>query len=432
MAEAGLDVHVFERSGALGGRAGSFYDTHLGAELDRGQHVLLGCCTNLLDYYCRTNAIEHIFFPDVITFSDGKTLHQMKPCWLTEPFHLVPSLLRLSQLDNRDKLHAINLLKAVSKPLPPNTNAHDWLLSAGQSENAVKKFWSPVLAGALNDDLDHVSARYAAMVVRESMLINRDGFTMGISRVPLGVLHGRLAKQALETHNARIYLADKVDKVARLSTGGLEITSASGRSVRTDYVIIATDPHSLPSGAKELVANSTEKDSSWIPIVTIYLWFKEKLDLPSALCMAENGFQWCINRSDKKSVTSLALVASAARRMIPMSDDSLYENGFAGLCQALGQALPEPCAFRVVKHRSATFSPTTRFEKVRPRHRTSIPKVFLAGDWTDTGWPGTMEGAVRSGYTCAADILAQEGLQASVPVPDLPSRGLARLLFGES
>jgi zeta-carotene desaturase len=397
---------------------------------------LLGCCTNLLDFYSRIGATDHIFFPDSIAFAGGKRPSSMRPCCLPEPFHLLPSLLGLSQLGSKDKLRALSLLISAIKPAHPDMNARDWLLSAGQSERAAKCFWEPVLTGALNDTLDRASARYARMVIQQAMLTNREGFRLGIPIAPLSVLHDDLPKRLLESSGAGVHLKDKVIELSLGRIGDTWVTSASGKSIKTDYVVLAVDPASLPDGAKDLFASEAGQESDWVPIVTLYLWFTDYLEIPDALCMPSGSFQWIINRSRSipavsEAMTSLALVASAARDTVGMADEELCPLGYMGLCQALGKKLPEPCGFRVVRHRSATFSPSVRFDKVRPRYRTSIPNVFLAGDWTDTGWPGTMEGAVRSGYACAAEILAQEGTASSVPIPDLRPAGLSKLLFRE-
>jgi predicted NAD/FAD-dependent oxidoreductase len=198
-----------------------------------------------------------------------------------------------------------------------------------------------------------------------------------------------------------------------------------------DHVVLAVD-----SAAMNLIPDNIRPELSptHSPILTLYLWYEDEMEIKSPLCMPGGHFHWCFDRSDfapklSNMKTALSLVASAARKLIDLSDEEVLCTGLRELGEPLRCKIPIPDEYAVVRHRNATFSPTLDYDLVRPKQKTAVHNLFLAGDWTDTGWPGTMEGAVRSGYICAQEILAQEGIKADLPVSDLSSKGLSRLLF---
>lgn len=437
LAKAGFEVTLVERSNRLGGRASSFVSPRLGMSVDVGQHVLLGCCTNLLDFYNRIGALGHIRFTSSMMFAGTTQLDELKPSSLPEPLHMMPLLLRLSQLSLLDKLKAGGLIRgALSEPKEGMT-AMEWLLSVGQSKKSISGFWEPILIGALNDTPDRVSARYAAMVVRQAMIINRDGVRLGIPAVPLSVLHDELPRKVLQAFGVTTCTGTSVSGLSVDQDKAAHVALSDGSEIEADYFVIAADPSSLDLVPQEFVVTSSgasaDMSPSQVPIITLYLWFKEKIEVPEALCVAGKHFHWSLNRSGfdhnlPGMSTAISLVASAARDLASMSDDDVLSVGLGELQAALRSQLPKPDEWMVVRHLNATFSPSIDADKVRPLQKTMVGNLFLAGDWTDTGWPGTMEGAVRSGYACAREILLREGESSDVPLPDLPAKGLINKL----
>jgi squalene-associated FAD-dependent desaturase len=433
LAEAGLQVDVYEASSRLGGRASSFRRLRTGIMLDLGQHVLLGCCANLIDFYGRVGALEHVRFLDSITFAKDGVRSHLRPCRLPEPFHLLPSLLSMRQIAVSDRLRSRKLLTSALQRNIPAIPADQWLGSTGQSRQAIDAFWSPILTGALNDSLDRVSARYAAMVIRQAMLVNREGFSLGLPTAPLSVLHDELPRRALSALGCRVHNGNRGVAISNAGNRAGLLTLENDATVDAEYYIVAVDPATantiLPPGAVALPACQPE----FCRIVTLYLWYRQSVDLPSALCIAGRHFGWCFNKQHLRAeqpCCEVAVVASAARGLVGLSPDQICKLGLEEICVAMGRRLPEPDDWEIVQRSKATFSPSAAYDETRPPQSTNLTNTFLAGDWTATGWPGTMESAVRSGYAGAREILAREGLETVLPVPDLPARALASRFMG--
>jgi 2-polyprenyl-6-methoxyphenol hydroxylase-like FAD-dependent oxidoreductase len=293
------------------------------------------------------------------------------------------------------------------------------------------------MTGALNDNLDQVSARYAHLVVRQAMLANREGFPLGLATVPLGKLHDQFPRSILEKYGVHIYTGQAV---IRLNFDENDVTgiATSTEVFNADYVVLAVDSTSMNLVPADVVKTNNrakpELSPAQSPILTLYLWYKGQIDLKSPLCMPGRHFHWCFDRSTftpklSGAETALSLVASAARNLINLVDEEICDIGRKELEESLRRKIPFPDNWAVVRHKNATFSPLLEYDSVRPMQRTNIHNLFLAGDWTDTGWPGTMEGAIRSGYICAREILAQEGINYDLLIPDLPAKGFSKLLL---
>lgn len=434
LAQSGFQVDVIERSRYLGGRATSVMNQRLGIEIDRGQHVLLRCCTNLLDFYARIGASQCITYPNYITFArQGKT-SSLRPVSLPEPLHLLPSLIRFRQLGILDKARTLGLFSHSLSPEESDTAAGTWISMTGQSKEALKSFWEPVLIGALNETLDRASARYASMVIRQAMMINRDGLQLGVPNVILGDLHGEHTRRAIRSLGGRIHLQEQVSRIVFRNNRAVAVQLANGTTLLGGYFVVAaglSQQELVPSTAITTDSGAQAMLSpEQVPIVTLNLWYRRQFQYPQALCIAGNHFHWCFNRSDFRPqlpgmLTALSLVASAARGLSKLPNETICKTGVEELGLALNDLVPYPDNWSVIKCQNATFSPAVGCDSMRPSQRTSFRNVFIAGDWTDTGWPGTMESAVRSGYICAKHILEQEGKICPLPLSDLPPKGLA-------
>jgi hypothetical protein len=281
------------------------------------------------------------------------------------------------------------------------------------------------------------TAATAAQVIRLAMLANRDGLRMGIPNLTLNVLHGDLPAVALRRHGVRIHMGTPVMELLHEGNRASGVKLGDYSCSYADYVVVATNPKSHPLLPPEMARTrknySAELRPPHVPIMTLYCWYQERIDLPPALCMPKGHFHWCFDKSGFEPrlpgmSSAVALVASAARDLVKLPDHEICAIALDELNDALKQELPRPSNWTVAKCPNATFSPQIGCDNIRPIQRTSLRNVFLAGDWTDTGWPGTMEGAVRSGYICARDILSMDGTCCPVPLPDLEAKGLSSLL----
>ena len=439
LAEAGYRVELFERRPYLGGRASSYELPGTGEVVDNCQHVLLGCCTNLIDFYRRLGVERQIRWYDQITFIlPGGKSSTLKPGALPAPFHAAPSFLESSVLDLKDKLAIARGMLALMPALPSDDGQsfRDWLQRHGQTKQAIDRFWAPVLVSALNEELDRVSVPYAALVFRDSFLKSAEAGRMGVPAVPLSELYGTAA-QYIEARGGKVHLRAAVDSIecdgdsARLLLGDAE--------VRADYAILAA-PFNLVEKllpdvpeAQELRRDARSLESS--PITGIHLWFDREITSLEHAVLLDRTIQWMFHKSrilatrreSAQQGSYLELVVSSSKTLVDKPRQEIIDLAVRELAEFF-PAVQEARLIKatVVKEVHATFSPAPGSDAFRPPHRTPWSRIFLAGDWTATGWPATMEGAVRSGYGAAEALSSERFL-----VPDLPAKGLM-LLFGSS
>jgi squalene-associated FAD-dependent desaturase len=445
LAEAGFRVTVFERRPFLGGRASSYQHPGTGEIVDNCQHVLFGCCTNLIDFYRRIDVEKNIRWYNRMTFVEpGGRSSVLERSFLPAPLHTTPSFLSLPFLDASDKL-AISGAMAALMPLPLRDRGEaflDWLHRYKQTENSIQRFWKPVLVSALSEDLELVSVAYAAQVVRESMKSEGAG-EMGVPKIPLTELYTSAARY-IEARAGEIRLRTSVESF-RAQTSEVRVT-ANGEVQGFDYLVVAVPfdvlARMLPDtpAAAPLAAMLGQFRTS--PITGIHLWFDREIsDLDHAVLL-DRTVQWMFHKSrliqarenqarENGGGSYVELVVSSSKSLVEKSKTEIVDLALKELREFFPAARDANLVkSTVIKEVNATYSPRPGIDEYRPRPETSWPRVFLAGDWTATGWPATMEGAVRSGYQAAESITHVAGGGAvRFLVPDLPARGFMRL-FG--
>ena len=441
MADAGLRVTLFERRPYLGGRASSYQHPGTGEIVDNCQHVLLGCCTNLIDFYRRTGVDGKIRWYGKLTFLEpGGRASVIGPSALPAPLHTAPAFLRAACLNFSDKLAIGRAMIALAPSAPADRGESflDWLKRHGQTTQAIERFWKTILVSALNEDLDRVSVPYAAQVVRESFLKSAAAGRMGIPTVPLTELYGA-AGDYIRARGGEIKFRAGVESfVGRGSEVGVV---ANGQEQKFDYLILATSfdvlGRMLPDGpeAAPLAAMLGQFRSS--PITGIHLWFDREISELDHAILLDRTIQWMFHKSrfiegrEKGSGSYVELVVSCSRSLVEKSKAEIVEIAMKELREFFpGARAANLLKSTVIKEVNATYSPRPGIDQYRPQPETGWPRVFLAGDWTATGWPATMEGAVRSGYL-AAEALARVagGKRSRFLVPDLGAAGLMTL-FG--
>jgi squalene-associated FAD-dependent desaturase len=441
LASAGFGVTLLERRPYLGGRASSYQHPGTGEIVDNCQHVLLGCCTNLIEFYARTGVSSQIRWYDRMTFLEpGGRASEIGPSALPAPLHTTPAFLRAVCLNFPDKVGIARAMVALapSSPLDNGESFLTWLRRHGQTERAIDRFWKTVLVSALNEDMDKISVPYAAQVMRESFLKSAAAGRMGIPTVPLTELYSA-AGEYIQKRSGNVRFRTSVDGFrADLSHVSL---SLAGREEIFDYVVFALPFDGLSrilpdtSAAQPLRQSLARFESS--PITGIHLWFDRKIsDLDHAVLL-DRTIQWMFHKSrlqqrDNNGHGSyVELVVSSSKDLVEKSKQEIVDL----TVRELGEFFPaarEAVLLKstVIKEVHATYSPRPGVDQDRPRPETIWPRVFLAGDWIATGWPATMEGAVRSGYLAAQALARVAGQRdAAFLVPDLPSSGFMRL-FG--
>jgi zeta-carotene desaturase len=443
LADAGFRVRLLERRPFLGGRAAS-YDLPGGEHVDNCQHVTLGCCTNLDDFYRRVGAGHKIAYHDRLLFVDSAGRRAvLQASTLPPPFHLAPAFALypfLTWAERRAIGHALmSIVRGHGKDEggdAADASMLDWLRRHGQTRASMDRFWKVVLVSALNEDLARVDARYGLDVFWKAFLSNRAGYRLGLPRTPLRELYDGCGA-AIERRGGEVALRAPV-RGLRVSEGRVvAVEMDTGRDETADLYVLAV-PHDAVLDL--LPALLVQQESAFAnlrrlrvsPITGVHLWFDRDVMAESFLTALDTSTQWIFNKSclyGQPGGRYLQLVISASYDLMPWSRQEIID-----LCRTELRALlpatrkAQLVKATVVKEAAATFSPEPGSDRWRPSQRTSLPNLYLAGDWTQTGWPATMEGAVRSGYLAAEAILSASGAPRQVLRPDLPAEGLSRWL----
>jgi squalene-associated FAD-dependent desaturase len=440
LGSAGFRVTLFERRPYLGGRASSYQHPGTGEIVDNCQHVLFGCCTNLVEFYRRIGVDDKIHWFNQMTFVEpGGRATVMNESTLPAPLHTAPAFLKFPFLDVADKVAIARALAALI-PLPLRDNGLSfltWLENHGQTEKSIERFWKPILVSALNEEIDRVSISSAGQVVRES-LRSPGARHMGVPQIPLTDLYAA-ARDYIESHGGQVKFRTSAESFrTELSHVQLGI---SGKEEAFDYVVLALPFDGLASILPNTSAAQPLRDSlarfETSPITGIHLWFDRQIsDLEHAVLL-DRTIQWMFHKSKLQKRENnghgsyVELVVSSSKSLVDKSKNEIVDLAVQELREFFPAAREANLVkSTVIKEIHATYSPKPGIDINRPRPETIWPRVFLAGDWTATGWPATMEGAVRSGYLAAQSLARVAGQRdATFLVPDLPPAGFMRL-FG--
>jgi zeta-carotene desaturase len=447
LSQSGFKTRVLERRPYVGGRASSYVHPATGEVIDNCQHVLLGCCTNLVDFYKRIGAEKAIRWSNSITFIEpGGRRSVLKPDFLPAPLQNSFSFLAAPMFNLEEKIAIANALSTIiRRPLGDEERSFgDWLRAHRQPPRAIDRFWRPVLLSALNDELDNVSVHYASQVFHETLLKSRQGGAMGLATVPLGEIYSN-ATRLIEEFGGSVQLRSSVEGcVYDAQTGRWQI-HAGDTAYQADAAIFALPFQvmqkllpAISGGADEQITQlSHDLDALRpSPITGIHLWLDRVITELDHAALLDSPIQWLFQKSTIQPATRsgvegsyVELVVSASADMVGMSRQEIIELALRELPRFFpamhGAQLVKSV---VVKEINATFQVPPGIDAHRPANVSPWPQAFLAGDWTATGWPSTMEGAVRSGYLAAQALTGAAGKPEKFLQPDLPASGLMRFL----
>jgi squalene-associated FAD-dependent desaturase len=443
----GLRITLLESRPRLGGRASSFTDPVTGEPVDNCQHVSMSCCTNLADFCRRVGAADLFRRDDEFVFlSPEGRVSRLKAGMLPAPLHLAGSFLRANYLTWREKLRvAYGLARLCSgrdeSPVEPML---DWLRRHGQTTRALERYWAPVLVSALNERLDRMDVGHARKVFLDGFLRTRDGYRLEIPLVPLGELYGTRLESWLVQNGVTVRLTTGVRAVEADGEGTVSgVVLRSGETVPADFVVAAvpfdrvadllgddlTARGPALTGLESLVSS---------PITGVHLWFDRPVCPFDHVVTLGHTVQWVFNHTaiqgrrpgDADRGEYLQLVVSASYDLLKLDREAVRDLMLA----ELGEIWPEAREAKllrwwVVTEHGATFAVRPGVDALRPPQRTPVEGLFLAGDWTSTGWPATMEGAVRSGYLAAEGVLQDLGRPSRVVLPDPRPDFLSRWLL---
>lgn len=405
---AGQEVTVFEARPHLGGRATSYPLNTAEDEsttIDNCQHVLLRCCTNLIDFYRRLGVENRIqFHREFFWIEPGGRVSTMQRGVLPAPLHFTESFTKLRFLSLADKWSVASGLLAVKYEYGKRADLDrismlEWLREKKQTPRAIDRFWRQVLVSAINEDLERMAAAHGLQVFYLGFLSKPNAYEMGIPAVRLTELYSEEGWSNYPSVKIAHRAALKRLCVEKDRVTGAMLNDGSLRSA--DTYVLALPFERVNAMVPELALDLTPFTHS--PITGIHLWFDRPVtDLPHATLL-DRTIQWMFNKQDGRYIQ---LVVSASRSLTEMPRTEVIELALKELKEffpkAAGAKLERA---HVVKEVRATFSASPCLEVQRPVSRTAISNLFLAGDWTQSGWPATMEGAVRSGYLAAEAVL---------------------------
>ena len=452
LADAGFRVTLFERRPYLGGRASSYEHPGTGEIVDNCQHVLFRVCSNLVEFYERIGVADQIRWFDQMNFIEpGGRITVMKSSSLPAPLHTAPRFLRFPFLSAADKLAITRALVplTLTRQTDNGNSFQQWLERHGQTPNAVARFWRPILVSALSEELDRISIPAAAQVVRESIK-SREARHMGVPAIPLtdlynaagnyirargGVLHFRTSLESFTPDGAHV---------------NVRLASQENPELEFDSLIVALPfdglDRVLPDSPESAPLREKISHFENSPITGIHLWFDRQISNLDHAVLLDRTIQWMFHKSRLQPMRTrptefpptpvgsyIELVVSSSKTLIEKSRTEIVELALAEVREFFpGARDANLVKATVIKEVNATYSPRPGIDPHRPSTTTPWPRVFLAGDWTATGWPATMEGAVRSGYLAAEAVAHAAGARSSdnqpfhFLSPDLAATGLMR------
>jgi zeta-carotene desaturase len=438
---AGWNVTLLEARKSLGGRASSFIDPQSGQEIDNCQHVLLGCCTNLLDLYHRLRCLDRIRFEKTIIFRDeqGKRHRLSGTRFFPAPTHLSASFLTFGILTLKEKIAYARAMLAMlrlgrtGRAALAEVPFGQWLDKHHQPASLVSKMYDPVLVGALNEDCRKCSAQYAIQVFQDAMLAHAQGYVVGVPTVPLSQLYGE--RPCRDTR-----LGVRVGEICFDGDRAIGVKLSDGEQLHADAVILATNHHAVQKWIPAELAASDERfgfldQLQSVPILGVHLEFDRPVLTDPHAALITGPLQWLFRKDTEGKM--IAGVISASREYVGRPKEECLKE-FESQVRA---ALPEARDAKLIRgviviEKRATFAPLPGVDRLRPAQAPppgGIQNLYLAGDYTRTGWPATMEGAARAGYLAAEAVsarftAAKHTSRCSFIIPDLSSQWPARLL----
>jgi squalene-associated FAD-dependent desaturase len=414
-----FDVTLLEKRPFLGGRVYSLEDAATGCEVENAQHVFLGVCERFLAFARMLGLEKSMALPRGLDLRlrDGKKWRRLRSLPLPSPLHLLPAFFALRALSWKERLGVARAMRRIARMDGAGKRKWEgktfagWLAAEGQGPAARRWFWDLFCLPALNAPPEECDAGLAFLVFRLGLLESSSGAAVGYFRAGQGLM-GREAARYVKAHGGKVLTGRAAAELRVERNRVLGVLDSTGEEHRAEAFVAALPPEALyrlvPPSLRNIPPFVNLPKIQGSPIVGAHMWFdREFLDFEHA-GFPGHPVQWIFNKNrifgpPPAGGQYLSIILSAARRECAMPKDELLREMDAHLRALFPAASGAKLLHgRVVKEPFATFLPTTECERLRPPARTGIPNLFLAGEWTDTGWPSTMEGAVRSGETAAA------------------------------
>ena len=422
------NVTVLERRPYVGGRAYSYLHPALEEVVD-SQHVVVGCCTNLIEFCSAAGLANKIRWYESQTFLEPGTATSparssvIAPGVLPAPLQYSGSFLQASMLTLADKVSIARGMQEFLRGFPATDaeSVASWYRRTNQTAGAIRHFWEPIILATLNDSAENSSLKYAGKVFHELFLKSAAGGRLGIPTVPLTDFYAAGAAM-VQANGGTVEVRSSVEQLTQRSDGRWILRCGEIEHVADDVILALPfeQTQKLISGVKllnptgedfraELLENLSHFEHS--PFISILLWYDRQITDLDHAWLLDSTIQWFFHKSRIRGYAPeqgsyVELVIAGSKTELPMSRQEILQPAL----EELNRFFPEAGRARllksgILKEARATFSVTPGLDQYRPNQQTGLPGLFLAGDWTKTEWPATMEGAARSGRLAAGAVL---------------------------
>ena len=417
----GIPVVLLEQRKVPGGRAYSFVDESTGTVIDNGQHVLIAGYTATMDFLGMIGTRDRLTVqrrPELMFHHPERGFCRFRLPHLPAPLHLLGGILTTGLFSAADKLRLIRAGRALgsfSAEREGGMTVEAWLDSLGQSAETKRSFWEPLAVAIMNEHIGVASALVFTRALRTAFLSGPGASALAIPAVGLSDLYVDPARSFIEKHGGRVRCS--ADVTASLA-GGDAVTAVrlrDGETIACSALILAVPSYRaaglLPDRLREGGFLAAAASIPVSPIVSIHLWFERDFMTCESLGVIGRRIQWVFNRkkiapgSETKTGGHVSTVISAAHAFVDTGNDDLARIALEDLRSVFGADMGHAVHAVVIREKRGTFSCTPEVERIRPGPDTPIANLFIAGDWTDTGYPATIEGAIMSGLRCADRIL---------------------------
>ncbi|TAK64718.1 MAG: FAD-dependent oxidoreductase [Bacteroidetes bacterium] len=419
LASKGARVILFEQSPKLGGRCYSYIDATTGDIVDNGQHVLVGAYHHTLRYLEMIGTRSYLKGESRLSlpfFHPEQGIHTFSVSVLPKPFHLTTGMLQFSLLSFKERKRLLNVGLELQQ-WNSNKEQHlslltidEWLTSLNQSEEAKKNFWNPIAISVMNELPERASALLFARSLRSTFLGKKADSRLLIPTIGQTELYVHGAEEVLRKHKAIVRVNTSVDRI--LINSGNSIGVEAGGKIEKAHSIICAAPYFtlqklLPDEITTIVPFSHLNKFKSSPIVSLHLWFDKEFMEQELIGLIDMQLQWVFNRrkilkEGGKATSYISAVISGAHDVVHLSKEELLSLALKDIHRVFPESKKAKFVHSVIiKEKRATFSPLNETEQYRHSTETPIKNLYLAGDWTNTGLPGTIEGAVMSGFKAA-------------------------------
>ena len=419
-----IPVLLLEQRKFLGGRAYSFVDESTGTVIDNGQHVLIAGYRRTMEFLGTIGTRDRLFVqgaPEFLFHHPDRGFCSFRLPLLPSPLHLLGGIITTDLFSFADKLRMLRAggaLRSFRWEAAGDMTVGDWLDSLGQSAETKRSFWEPLAVAIMNESIGAASAVVFVRALREAFLSGRRGAALAIPKVGLSDLYVEPARAFIERQGGVLRCGADVSGSVVEGENVAAVRLKEGETLPCSALILAVPsyraPSLLPEALRETGCMASAASIPLSPIVSVHLWFDEDVMPQEILGVIGRRIQWVFNRrkigpeigsgDENGRKGHLSAVISAAHAFVDMGNDELTRIALEDLRSIFGPSAGHATHAVVIREKRGTFSCTPEVERIRPGCGTPVPNLFIAGDWTDTGYPATIEGAIMSGERCAGRV----------------------------